>query len=262
MRRVLPMTLALLLMTVLFNARAQTAEELGAKNAQQARAVLDEMAAALGGQRWLNQKNRLCQGRVAAFYHGYAAGNTTELWEFHAWPDQDRIEFGKHRDTVQFYLGRQGWEVTFKGKATLPQEQVNDYLRCRDHSIETVFRSWLNAPRTILIYEGQHLVDRHQADQVTVVSPQNDSVTIQIDAQTHLPLSRSFQWRDPVFKDENREAEEYDDYQMIDGFPTPLLITRFKNDEVIRQYYLSHVSYNQQLPSDLWSVEAAAKHIK
>ena len=43
-----------------------------------------------------------------------------------------------------------------------------------------------------------------------------------MDAQTHLPLRRSFEWRDPVYKDKNTDAEEYDDYHTVDGFPTPV----------------------------------------
>ena len=101
-------------------------------------------------------------------------------------------------------LGVTGWEVTYKGKAPLPQEQVDDYLRRRDHSIETVVKMWLNDPQTILVYEGQRLAERHLAEQVTLISADNEAVTILMDAQTHLPLRRSFQWRDPVYKDKNR----------------------------------------------------------
>ena len=83
-----------------------------------------------------------------------------------------------------------------------------------------------------------------------------------MDVQTHLPLRRTFQWRDPLYKDKNVDAEEYDAYHTIDGFPTAFAITRFKNDEMTRQYYLTHVSYNQELPADLWSVDATTQRIK
>ena len=98
-------------------------------------------------QAWLNMKNQMREGHVAAFFHGKPSGGTTEYWEYHAWPDHDRIEFTKHRDVVQFYMGRAGTEVTYKGKAPLPQEQVEDFLRRRDHSIETVIKVWLNDPK-------------------------------------------------------------------------------------------------------------------
>ena len=152
--------------------------------------------------------------------------------------------------------------MTYKGKAPLPQDIVDDYLRRRDHSIETAIKVWLNDPKTILIYEGQRLAARHLADQVTLISAQNEAVTILTDVQTHLPLRRSFEWRDPVYKDKNVDAEEYDDYHTMDGFPTPLTITRFKNDEMVHQYFLSHVKYNQDLAPDFWNVEIVAKRIK
>lgn len=266
MRRVLAMGLAVALLAwphgTQTQASPQTGDDAGAKNAKQARAALDAMVKALGGQAWLNMKNVERQGQVAAFFHGHPDLGTTEIFEFHQWPDHDRIEVTKHRDVVQFYVGRTGEEVTYKGKAALPQDQVDDYLRRRDHSIETVIKTWLNDPNTILIYEGQRLAERHLADQVTLISAENDSVTIQMDTQTHLPLRRTFQWRDPLYKDKNTDAEEYDDYHDMEGFPTPFTISRYKNDDEIRQYYLVHVKYNQELPADFWSVDAAEKRIK
>jgi hypothetical protein len=139
---------------------------------------------------------------------------------------------------------------------------VDDFLRRREHSIETVVRLWLNDPNTILIYEGQRLVERHLADQVTLISGANEAVTILTDVETHLPLRRSFEWRDPVYKDQNLDAEEYDNYHMIDGLPTPFTITRYKNGDITRQHFLVHVTYNEDLPADFWSVDAAEGRIK
>jgi hypothetical protein len=260
MRRAFPVLLTLLL--VALPVSTQTSDDIGAKNAKQARVVLDAMVQALGGDAWLNMKNQERQGQVAAFFHGKPSGGTTEYFEFHQWPDNDRIEYTKHRDVVQFYLGRAGEEVTFKGKAPLPQEQVDDWLRRRDHSIETAIKVWLKDPQTILLFEGQHLAERHLADQVTLISSSNEAITILTDTQTHLPLRRTFEWRDPLYKDKNLDAEEYDDYHVMDGFPTPFTITRFKNDDQIRQYFIVHVKYNQDLPPDLWDVDAVTRKIK
>ncbi len=254
--------LALILAAWPLRTQTQTAEDAAAQNAKKARAVLDQMVQALGGPAWLNMKNVMRQGQVAAFFHGHPDVGTTEYFEFHQWPDHDRTEFTKHRDVVQFYIGRTGQEVTYKGKAALPQEQVDDFLRRRDHSIETVIKKWLPDPNTILVYEGQRLAERHLADQVTLISADNEAVTIQMDTQTHLPLRRTFQWRDPIYKDKNTDAEEYDDYHDMEGFPTAFTISRYKNDDEIRQYYLLHVKYNQDLPPDFWDVDGAAKRIK
>jgi hypothetical protein len=266
MRRVLPVTLAVAMLAAPIAMRAQTtpaaADDAGQKNARQARVALVALVQALGGPAWLNMKNRMRHGHIAAFYQGKPEPGTTEYWEYRAWPDRDRIELTKHRDVVEFYIGRTGTEVTYRGKAPIPKDIVDDYLRRRDHSIETHVKVWLKDPKTILIYEGQRLAERHLADQVTVISAGNEAVTILMDTQTHLPLRRTFEWRDPVYKDKNLDAEEYDDYHVFDGIPTPFTITRFKNGDMTRQYFLDRVSYNQELPADFWSVDAAVRRIK
>jgi type II secretory pathway pseudopilin PulG len=242
--------------------RTQTANDEAAKNTQQAHAKLDAMVKALGGQAWLDMKNQVREGYIAAFYQGKPDTGTTQYWEFHQWPDSDRVELTKHRDVVEFYLGREGWEVTYRGKKPMDKEILDDFLRRRDHSIETAVKVWLKYPNTILVDEGQHQVQRRLADQVTLISAQNESITILMDTESHLPLRRVFQWRDPLYKDKNTDAEEYDNYHVMDGFPTPLSITRFRNDEMYRQYYVKKVSFNQQLPADFWSVDAADKRIR
>ncbi len=242
--------------------RTQSGTDQEAQNAQQARAALDRMVQALGGEAWLNLKNQMRQGSIAAFFHGRPNPGTMLYWEYHAWPDHDRVEFTKHRDVVQFYLGREGWEVTYRGKKAMDKDTLADYLRRRDHSIETAIKVWLKDPKTILLYEGQRMASRHMAEQVTLISAQNEAITIMMDTSTHLPLRRSFEWRDPVYKDKNVDAEEYDNYHVVDGLPTPFSITRFKNDEMVRQYYISKVEFNQKLPDDFWDVNAAAKRIK
>jgi hypothetical protein len=233
-----------------------------AKNAAKAHAVLDLMVKAMGGNAWLNMKNQVREGHVAVFYHGTPDLGTTKFYEFHTWPDRDRTEFTTHRDVAVFFIDGKGWEVTYRGKRPLPADQVEEYIRRRDHSIETAVKVWLKDPNTILIYEGQRLAERHLAETVTLISAQNEAITIQVDSQTHLPLRRSFQWRDPEYKDKNTDAEEYDGYRPVDGIPTPYTVTRFKNDEMVRQIFIDKVAFNQDLPPDIWDVDAMAKRIK
>lgn len=232
------------------------------QNAQKARAALDAMVTALGGERWLTMKNRLWEGRTSGFYHGTPTGGITDYWEYYAYPDQDRIEFTKHRDVLQIYTGREGWEVTYRGKNMLPKDQLEEYLRRRDHSLEVAIRVWLKDPKTILVYDGQQLVERHLTEQVTLISASNDSITIQMDHDSHLPLRRSFQWRDPVYKDKNEDAEEYGDYHVVDGIPTPFTIARFHNGDEVNQRFLYRASYNLDLPPDFFNVDQAAAKVK
>jgi len=247
-------------------AAAQNADQdaMAKANEQRGRAALAAMVQAMGGDRWLTLRDATFSGRTSGFYQGKPTGAIADYFLFRRYPDQERLELGKKRDVVEFFLKNQGWEVTYRGKKALPQDIVDDYLRRRDHSVETAIRVWLKDPQTIVIYDKQSLVERHLADQVTLISPTNDSITIEMDAQTHRPLRRTFQWRDPVYKDKNTEAEEYDDYHVVDGIATAYTITRFHNGDMTSQRYLyrDRTAYNTNLPDSLFDPDAAAATIK
>ena len=128
--------------------------------------------------------------------------------------------------------------------------------------VGVLVKVWLKDPNTILVYEGQRMAERHMAEQVTLISAENEAITIQMDVQTHLPLARTFKWRDPLYKDLNTDIEEYADYHDVEGLPTAYSITRMHNNEMARQVFIDKVHYNQDLGPDFWDVAAVAKKIK
>jgi len=251
------------LLLIMFSLHPTGAQnEDGAANQKKARAILDAMVAALGGQRWLTLTSTMQQGRTSGFYQGKPTGATAEFYEIEKFPDQARIELGKKHDVFEIINGDQAWEVTYKGKKELTKDQVQELIRRREHSIQTAMRVWLNDPRTVLLYGGQNLVERHLADQTTLINADNDSITIQTDAETHLPLRRSYQWRDPLYKDKNTDAEEYDDYHLVEGLPTAFTLTRYHNDDMTNQRFLYHAGYDLALTPDMFNPDQAAAKIK
>jgi hypothetical protein len=230
------------------------------------RQLLDQMVTALGGEAWLNRVDKSELGRTAAFFRGAPNGivvdfSAAQRFPTATLPEAERIGFitdksmilpGKKIDVVQVWTTDNGYEVTYKGRTTLPKDQVEDYIRRRNHSIENVIRVWLKIPGVMVLSEGTTMVERRQADQVTILSPDNDAVTIRIDSNTHLPLRRTFKWRNETFKDFDEDAEEYDDYHTIQGFPTAFTISRYHDGDLTRQVFYSKVQYNQNLSPDLF----------
>ena len=92
------------------------------------------------------------------------------------------------------------------------------------------------------------MVERRLTERVTILSSNNDAITLDIDAQTHLPRRRTFETRNPKFKDIDEDAEEYDDYHTIQGFPTPFTITRYHNGDMDSQIFFSKIEYDVDLP--------------
>ncbi|MGB0125097.1 MAG: hypothetical protein WA419_06520 [Silvibacterium sp.] len=229
---------------------------------RKARASLQAMLAALGGPQWLAIQNVYTYGRASGFYQGKPTGEISDYYDWRTPSGQERIEAGKKHDDVEIFTGNDCWEATYRGKKALPKEICDDFLRRRDHSLDVALRVWMNDPQTIFIDDGQTLSERHLTDQVTLINAQNDSITIQMDTETHLPRSRTFQWRDPVYQDKNTEREEYDNYHTVDGFPTPFSITRFHNGDMTSQRFIYKAAYNSPLPQDAFNIDATAARTK
>jgi hypothetical protein len=240
---------------------------------QRGQQLMDEMVAALGGDTWLNRKDMQFHGRSASFFQGRPNGVVVEFDAWRQFPDAthkeaQRIGFltdksmlfpGKKIDVVQIWTDGTGYEVTYKGRTTLPKEQVEDFYRREAHSIEDVVRNWLKAPGVMVLYDGTSMVERRMADKVTILSANNDAVTIDLDATTHLPLRRTFEWRNTTFKDHDEDSEDYDDYHTIQDLPTAFTITRYHNGDMASQRFLSKVQYNTGLPPELFNQEKLVK---
>jgi hypothetical protein len=226
------------------------------------------MVIALGGDHWLYRTTMREEGRTAAFFHNQPNGSLATFIAYRRLPGSggttyaERIEFvspksmilpGTVRDVAQVFIDDHGYELTYKGRSDLPKEQVADALRQRAHSIETVVRTWLPKPGILIVAEGRSMVERRLVDKVTVLNTDNDAVTLQLDATTHLPLSRTFEARNETFKDVDTYVEEYDDYHTIDGLPTALSISRYRNGDMVNQRYLTKVQYNLPLSNDLFN---------
>jgi hypothetical protein len=222
-------------------------------NARKAKALLDQMVQALGGQAYLNIQDISQQGRTYSFYHGQPNSVGTLFWRFYRYPDKERIELTKQRDVAFVYNGDKGYEITYKGTALEDPKTVTEYVRRRQHSLEWVIRKWLNEPGIALFYEGSTVAEERPAEQVTILSPKNDSVTIYISTDNHLPIKKSYSWRDPMYKLRSTEDEVYDGYRNVQGIMTPFSITRFLNGDMSNQRFLNSVTYNTGVGDSLFN---------
>ena len=241
---------------------AQPTQPAGSTPEMRGRKLLQEMLEDLGGDAWLNRKNVRQYGHIAHFFRGAPTGIVTDFTSVRQFangdsPDAQRIGFitdksmilpGKKIDVVQVWIHNDGHEVTYKGNILLPHDQVDDYYRRQDHSIESIYRVWLKDPGVMVIDSGSTMVERRLTERVTILSSNNDAVTLDIDAQTHLPRRRTFETRNPKFKDIDEDAEEYDDYHTIQGFPTAFTITRYHNGDMDSQIFFSKIEYDVDLP--------------
>ena len=217
------------------------------ENARKAKALLDQAIQALGGQAYLDIQDISQEGRTYSFHHGEPSSYGVLFWRFYKYPHKDRIEFTKKRDVVYVNNGDKGYEITYKGTRAAEPQDLADSNRRRHFALDWILRHWLNEPGVALFYEGPAVAADKPAEQVTILNAKNQGVTIDIDSNTHLPLKKSFSWRDPTDKERNVEEEVYDNYRPIQGIMTPFSVTRFYNGDMSNERFLTAVSYNQGL---------------
>jgi hypothetical protein len=245
-------------------------------NARKARAVLDTAVEALGGQAYLTYENRSEEGRYYPLYHGRTNSTGIPYRYYIDYPDKDRFEvihtkdvfllFGSvgdvkvmnKSDIVLIHNGDKGYETTYKGTAAQDKVDLENYLRRRRHSLEWVFRKWIQDPNVALFYQGVAVVDGKETEGVTLLNSQNDSVSVYLDLNTHYPIKISYSWRDPKDKQKNVEDEVFDGYKLVQGIWTAHSITRYYNGESSQQRFINTASYNLKLPDSMF--EAAVTY--
>jgi hypothetical protein len=237
---------------------AQSAQSLpaGQENARKAKRLIDQMIQALGGQAYLNVQDSSQEGRSYSFHHGQSTSVGVLYWRFTKFPDKERVELTKKRDVVYLYNGNKGYEVTYKGTAFMEEKALSEYLRRREYSLDWVLRRWINEPGVALFYDGTKIAEQKPAEQVTIMNSRNEAVTIYIDPSTHLPIKRSFTWRDPVDKERDTDDEAYDNFRPVQGVMTPFSVTRYYNGDMAGQRFLNSISYNQALSDAMFDANA------
>lgn len=220
-------------------------------NQQKARALVDQMIQALGGQAYLTAHDYYAEGRSGS-YHNESLQGTSLFYRFWKWPDKDRIELTKQRDIVQLYVGDDAYEITYKGIRPLSlekEERVKQAIIRRHYSLENVLRNWLKEPGILLLDEGPSISEGHMAEKLTIINSKNESVTILVDPSTHLPLEKRFSVRDPRYRDRDEEVQIYGDWKEFQGINTPRMTVIKRNGETISQQIILNITYNIH-PSD------------
>jgi hypothetical protein len=250
----------ILVLALVAGAVAQQATPAQAPAAQdptsaKARAMLDKMVAALGGQAYMTFKTMTQEGRTYSFFQGRPNSAGAPFWRFYQYPDKERIELTKQRDIVDIFTGDKGYEITYKGTTNVEAKDLDAYLRRRNYSMETILREWLKDPATLIYTQGTALADQNMVQLITLVNKNNDAVTIGIDPNTNLPLKKSYTYRDPFDNLKSTDDEIYANYRNVQGIQTPFSVVRYHNGDQTGQRFITKVEYNVPIPDSMFDAK-------
>ena len=216
-----------------------------------ARKLLQQMADAIGGPKRMSRQDYRLEGRTASFFKNDATGSTEYTLYHHPLAGstyEDRVELTKKRTIVQIWTPTEGFELTFKGRTDLPKADREAYFRRTQYSLDALLTTWVADPDALIVDNGQSLVSRRQAESVTIINKNNESVTIDIEVETKLPIRRTFKVRNPTYKDFDEDVEEYSDWHTESGIPVPFATTRYLNGDMVSQRFVTKIEFQ---PVDL-----------
>ena len=119
-----------------------------------AKSIIDQGIEALGGQTFLTIRDREIQGRGYGFHSGRPKGGGGVFWGFAEFPDKERIELTKERDIADCTLTTRHRKSLTRVAHAIEKKDLDDYLRRRRFSLESILRTWINDPGVVMLFEG------------------------------------------------------------------------------------------------------------
>ena len=228
-----------------------------------AKKAIDDAVAALGGQKFLNMKDRVESGRAYSFYRNNISGLSiatiySQYFDVPAGKTgadlglRERQVFGKQEEYGYVLLREEGaWEVTYKGPRELDEDQVDSFHRTTMNDILYILRMRLKEPGLTFDWKGTDVIENQPVNIVDVVDSENRVVTVQFNQYSKLPVKETWVWHDSKTKtnDRNEEVTRYGVYRDNgNGIQWPQQISRERNGEKRYQMFSDSVLIDHNLP--------------
>jgi hypothetical protein len=248
-------------------ASAETSQERGKR-------IIDEALAALGGQNYLNMRDRVESGRAYSFYREKLSGlsRATIYTRYLVRPEppvpgflgvRERQAFGKDENSAVLFAEDKGYEITFRGARPLSDDLIQRFRESTLHNIFYILRQRLGEPGLIFESKGADVLDNQPVEIVDITDAQNRTVTVYFHQSTKLPVRQVFYRRDPQTKDRIEEVTVYAKYRDVGGgVMWPFSIQRERDQEKIYEIYSDSVTINQDLKDNLFTLPANLKILK
>ena len=236
-----------------------------------AKEIIDKAVAALGGDHFLQMRNRVARGRVYAFFHDQLSGLdvTTIYTEYLSSKPakgialHEREVLGKKQDYSYLFLSDQAFDVTYRGARPVPDETWQRYVRTTENDILYILKVRRDEPSMLYDYVGSDVYLSTHVEVVDITDAQSRTVRVFFDHNTMLPIHESFSWLDPDTKYHNDEVIDYDKYRDIgDGIMWPFTIERQRNGYKSYQMFATKVEANQPIPPKTFELPPGARLLK
>ena len=238
-------------------ARAQDDQILMPEQSEaKARQLVQLAVDALGGNAYLGIKDATCTGRLGSFDH---SGDLTGFGKFIDYtkpPDKDRQENLPKRNIITVFNGDKGWDLDRGGVSEAPVSDLADFKEDIQKDLDNILRHRVHEQGISLRYAGPDVVDLKQVQWIEIVDSDDRTIRIAFADNTHLPIRKTVETRNPRTHFKTSEIEYYSNYHPIDGVVTAFQITRERNGIKVFQVFFDGCQFNTGVSDTLFTKES------
>ena len=247
-----------------------------AENRQQrAKRVIDEAVTAMGGQNFLNMRDRVETGRAYSFYREQLSGlSMAHLYtRYLTRPEppvpnfigqRERESFGKDQSSAVIFNEKgDGFEITFRGARPLADKTLVRYKDTLLHNVLYILRMRLGEPGLVFDSQGADVRENQPVEIVDITDADNRTVTVYFNRSTKLPIYQVFKRRNPDDKQWDTEVTRFSKYRDVGGgVMWPFAVERERNGEKIFEMYADSVAINKDLTDEMFTLPVNMKILK
>jgi hypothetical protein len=242
---------------------AQISQEAGKK-------LIQQCFEAVGGQAFLNMRDRTVYGRAYQFYQQRLGGLAVVTYSIKYDPKpaspppdwlgvRERRDYGKNRDYGSLFFEGKGYEITYRGAQPYPDSYMLQYRQRLRRDIFYILKYRLDEPGMIFESLGSEIIDLQPTDAVRITDGANESVTVYLLKSNHLPLRQEYVRRDPKTRETFRERGHYTKYRNVSGVQLPWNMLLERDGEKIFELFGETVEINKNLADSLFVIGRGIK---
>ncbi len=245
---------------------AETAAEKGKR-------LIDEALQALGGQAFLNMRDRTETGHAFSFDHTGVSGLAiAKIYTRYiaASPAgkaavREREAFfarlgTKVEDSAMLLTEEGGWQLTYRGAVPIDGQRYANFEETTRKSIFYILHNRLNEPGLDFYWMGSDKADNRPVDKVDITDNARETVTVYLSQDDKLPVRQSFKRRNLQFKDFDTEVSIFGKYHDVGGgVKWPLNIRRERNGDRVFEIFSDSVEINKDPADDLFTIPGNMK---
>jgi hypothetical protein len=249
---------------------AQSPSGSPANSPDAGRKMIDKTVAALGGDKFLNMRNRVATGRIYGFFHDQISGRelVKSYVNYLSSPSpaglavEERQLLGKKLDYSNLFTPTGAWDITFRGARSYPPEDWSRYVRTTRNDILYILRCRLNEPGMQFDYIGSDIYVSRHMEIVDITDSTDQTVRVFLDHNTMLPMHETYAWFDEKTREHNDAAADFDKYRDSGGAMWPFVVERQRNGYKVFQLFADTEAIDQPLPPGIFDLPPGAQVLK